>query len=253
MMFFLQIKTLLRNLILPPSGPLLLAICGLLLLERRPLLARKCLIVGVGSLWLLATPIVADGLTDLAEHYPPVDLQLAHSAQAIVILGGGGQRAMAPEYGGPAAGPVLLERLSYGAYLAHETNLPVLVSGNGIEAQAMRATLKRNFAIDAHWVDEKSYDTFENAADSARLLAPEHITHIILVTHATHMRRAVREFAAAGFDVIAAPAGILAQRDTGLARFLPDPSALLRAHTAVYELLGEPVREALSASHLRAH
>lgn len=99
---------------------------------------------------------------------------------------------MAPEYAGPAAGPVLLERLSYGAFIAHQTNLPVLVTGNGIEAQAMHATLKRNFGIDAHWVDDKSYDTFENAADTARLLAPAHIAHIILVTTATHMRRAVR-------------------------------------------------------------
>jgi uncharacterized SAM-binding protein YcdF (DUF218 family) len=216
-------------------------------------MARVCLAIAVGSLWLLATPIVADRLTGLVETFPPVDLQLARRAQAIVILGGGGQRAWAPEYGGPAAGPLLLERLSYGAALAEETHLPVLVSGNGIEAQAMRATLKRNFGIDAHWVDDKSYDTFDNAAHSARLLAADHVTHILLVTHATHMRRAAREFAATGLDVIAAPAGMLAQRDGRLSRFLPDPGALLRAHTALYELLGEPVREALAATHLRAH
>jgi uncharacterized SAM-binding protein YcdF (DUF218 family) len=111
----LQIKMLLRNLILPPTGLLLLACLGVLLLKRRPLLARIFLITGLGSLWLLSTPIVSDELTSLAETYPALDLRRAADAQAIVILGGGGQRAFAPEYQGPAADPALLERLSYGA------------------------------------------------------------------------------------------------------------------------------------------
>jgi len=116
-MLLLRLKTLLKSLILPPAGPLLLALLGLLMLKRRPVMARTCLILGLGSLWLLSTPIVSDAITGLAEHYPPLDLRLAADAQAIVILGGGGQRAFAPEYSGPAAEPLLLERLNYGAYL----------------------------------------------------------------------------------------------------------------------------------------
>jgi hypothetical protein len=34
---------------------------------------------------------------------------------------------------------------------------------------------------------------------------------------------------------------------------LPNPDALLRASTAINELLGEPVRAFLAASHLRRH
>src|SRR5271167_203486 len=139
LMFLLQLKTLLKNLILPPAGPLLLALLGLLLLKRRPAIARTCLILGLGSLWLLSTPIVGDLVTGLAEHYPPLDWRLAADAQAIVILGGGGQRAYAPEYAGPAAEPFLLERLSYGAFIARKTGLPVLVTGFQIEADAMKA------------------------------------------------------------------------------------------------------------------
>jgi len=122
-LFLLRLKTVLKGLILPPAGPLLVAVCGLLLLKRRPLMARGLLIVGLGSLWLLSTPVVGDVLTGLAEHYPPLDWHLAADAQAIVILGGGGQRAFAPEYAGPAAEPALLERLSYGAYVARKTGL----------------------------------------------------------------------------------------------------------------------------------
>lgn len=245
------LKTLLKDLILPPAGPLLLALLGLLMLKRRPVPARICLIAGIASLWLLSTPIVSDAITRLVERYPPVDLQLAAKAQAIVILGGGGQRALAPEYAGPAAEPLLLERLSYGAYLAQRTGLPVLVTGFELEARAMHDTLQRNFGIEARWIDSSAYDTFQNARNSARLLKADGVQHIVLVTRATHMWRSVQEFTDAGLAVLPAPVGILAPRDFGVLIFLPDSQALARSEAAIYELLGDPVRSFLSASHLR--
>jgi uncharacterized SAM-binding protein YcdF (DUF218 family) len=252
-MFLLQIKTFIKHLFLPPTGPLFLALFGILLLKRRPVMARACLILGVGSLWLLSTPIVSDALSGLAEQYPPVDLHRAADAQAIVILGGGGQRAFAPEYSGPAAEPSLLERLSYGAFLANKTGLPILVTGFRIEAIAMHSTLQQVFGIEARWIDSQAYDTFENARNSAALLKAAGIHRIVLVTHATHMRRSVHEFTDAGFDVIPAPVGMLADREIGVSNFLPSSDALQRSCTAVNELLGEPVRALLAATHLRRH
>jgi uncharacterized SAM-binding protein YcdF (DUF218 family) len=252
-MRMLRFKTLLKMVVLPPAGPLLLAIIGVLLMKRRPALARACLILGVGSLWLLSTPVISGALTGLVEHYPPLDLRSTAGAQAIVILGGGGQRAFAAEYGGPAADPILLERLSYGAYIARKTGLPILVTGFGIEASAMHDTLLRNFDISARWVDDQAYDTFENARDSVRLLKADGINRIVLVTHATHMWRSVHEFTAAGIEVVPAPAGILDQRYSDITSYLPSTEALLRACVAINELLGEPVREFLAATHLRRH
>jgi uncharacterized SAM-binding protein YcdF (DUF218 family) len=251
MLLLLRLKTLLKSLIFPPVGPLLLAFMGVLLLKRRAGTARACLLAGLGSLWLLATPVVSDALTGLAEHYPPLDLRSVAGAQAIVILGGGGQRANAPEYGGPAADPSLLERLSYGAYIAHHTGLPVLVTGYHIEAAAMRDTLLRNFGIDARWVDAEAYDTFENARNSLRLLKADGISRIVLVTRATHLWRSVQEFTAAGALVVPAPVGILAERETGIFRYVPGADALGRSDAALNELLGELVRRFLAASHLR--
>ena len=253
MIWLLQLKTLLKDLILPPAGPLLLALLGLVLLKRRPPLARICLAAAIASLWLLSMPIVSDALTRVVELYPPLDLHLAGNAQAIVILGGGGQRAFAPEYGGPAAEPYLLERLSYGAYVAKQTGLPILVTGFSIEARAMRDTLRRNFGTETRWVDDEAHDTFQNARNSARILIAEGVHRIVLVTRATHMRRSVQEFTDAGFEVIPAPAGILAARDVGILRYLPNADALMRSQTAIYELIGEPVRILLSASHVRRH
>jgi uncharacterized SAM-binding protein YcdF (DUF218 family) len=253
MLMLLRFKLLLKSMILPPTGPLLLAVLGVFLLKRRPRLARACLMLGLGSLWLLSTPVVCDALTALAERYPALDLRSAAGAQAIVILGGGGERALAPEYGGPAAEPVMLERLSYGAYLARKTGLPILVTGFRIEAAAMQGTLLRNFGIDPRWVDGASFDTFENAGNSARLLEPAGIRRIILVTHATHMWRAAHEFAAAGLQVIPAPVGMLAPHERGIFDYLPNAEALLRSVAAVYELLGDPVRAFFAATHLRRH
>jgi uncharacterized SAM-binding protein YcdF (DUF218 family) len=251
--WLLHLKTLLKDLMLPPAGPLLLALLGFVLLKVRPLLARICLIAGLASLWLLSTPIVSDALTRLAELYPPLDIHQAASAQAIVILGGGGQRALAPEYQGPAAEPLMLERLSYGAYIAKKTGLPVLVTGFSLEARAMHDSLQRNFGIETRWIDDRAYDTFQNARNSARILTADGVHRIVLVTHATHMRRSVREFTDAGLDVVPAPMGILAPRDFGVLQYIPNPDALHRSQTAIYELIGEPVRILLSASHLRRH
>ena len=251
--FWLLLKQLLRSLILPPAGPLLLALLGVLLIKRRPRAARICLMIGLGSLWLLSTPVVSDAFTRLAERYPPPDLRLGTGAQAVVILGGGGQRGYAPEYQGPAADPFLLERLSYGAYVAQITHLPILVTGYATEAAAMRETLRRNFGVDPRWVDDGSFDTFQNAGNSVRMLNADGVRRIVLVTRATHMRRAVEEFKAAGSEVIPAPVGMLADRDTGLYKYLPNTEALLRSDAAIYELLGEPVRRFFAVSHLRRH
>jgi uncharacterized SAM-binding protein YcdF (DUF218 family) len=253
LIWLLQLKTLLRELILPPSGPLLLALLGLLLLKVRPRLARVFIVAGFASLWLLSTPIVSDALTGLVELYPPLDFRQAAKSQAIVILGGGGQRAFAPEYQGPAAEPFLLERLSYGAYVAKKTGLPILVTGFSMEARAMHESLQRNFGVETRWIDDQAYDTFQNARNSARILSADNVHRIVLVTRATHMRRSVQEFTDAGFDVVPAPVGILAARDVGLLEYVPNPDALLRSHAAIYELIGEPVRIFLSATHLRRH
>ena len=250
-MFLSLIKTLLRELVLPPAAPLLLALFGLGMLRRRPVLARYCLVIGIGSLTLLSMPLVASALTGLVERYPALNLAAPTGAQAIVILGGGGQRSFAPDYGGPAAKPVLLERLEYGAYLAHRTALPVLITGFHLEVRAMQATLQRSFAVVPRWVDDQSYDTFENARNSARLLKADDIHRIILVTSAAHLWRASQEFAAAGLEVVPGPVGVAEPRTVESLGVVPDADALAKSRTALYELLGESVRQFFSVTGLR--
>jgi uncharacterized SAM-binding protein YcdF (DUF218 family) len=247
------LKALLRNLILPPSGPVLLGLLGFALLKRRSVLARVFLFTALISLWLLSIPVIADALSGLVEHYPALDLSRATDAQAIVILGGGGQVKRAPEYGGPAAEPILLERLTYGAYVARKTGLPILISGAPIEASAMQETLRRNFDTQVRWVDNQAGDTFQNARNSARLLEVDGVGRIVLVTNSTHMFRAAQEFTAAGIQVVPAPMGILSARGHSILEYFPSPEGLLHSYTAIYELLGEWVRAFFAITHVRRH
>src|ERR1700730_16723891 len=120
---FISLKLLLHTLVLPPGGPVFLAAAGAWLLRSRTSAGTAragwlLLAAGLVSLWLLATPWVADALARAAERAPALDLTRPVQAQAIVILGGGDERSAAPEYGGePAPGSALLERLAYGGFL----------------------------------------------------------------------------------------------------------------------------------------
>ena len=143
--------------ILPPTGPLLLAVVGLLMLARAPRAGRIVAWTGVLALLALSTPIVAFALLTFVDRSPPLDLARARDAQAIVILGGG-IRPHAAEYGGrDTLGHLTLERVRYGAQVARLTGLPVLVTGGSVlegepEATVMRAALEHEFAVPVRWV-----------------------------------------------------------------------------------------------------
>lgn len=251
---FVAFKTLAHTLFLPPAGPLLVALIAYGLLWsrwRRP--AAIVLGVALGSLWVISTPMVSDLVWRLSEHYPALSFKQPLNAQAIVVLGGGSYREDAPEYGGqPAPELALLDRLTYCAYVERHTSLPVLVSGNGEEALAMQISLKRDFGIKTRWVEDHSRDTFENAEFSSRMLRANGVKRIVLVTSSTHMWRAAHEFMSAGMEVIPAPVAVWApRRSEGLFEIIPSAKALLRSYTAVYELIGDPVRVVLAVLRLR--
>jgi len=256
----IAIKTLLHTLVLPPGGPLLLAAAGAWLIARRGagLRVRRTgwalLVAGLASLWLLATPVVADALRRAAERCPPLDLNRPVQAQAIVIIGGGAERLGAPEYGGePAVSQRLLERVNYAAFVARRTGLPVAVSGSHTETLAMSASLARDFGISARWVEDRSRDTFENAQFCAQLFAPLGVTRIVLVTSADHEWRATHEFVSAGFGVVPAPVGLYVRGKLGPQSFVPSVRALADSTEALYEMLGDLARQVFAALHLRQH
>jgi len=244
---FLIARKILAALVLPPTGPLLLALAGLALLGRRPRIGRALAWTGVAGLLLLSLPVVSHGLLRSLEP-AALDLRRTADAQAIVILGAGVRRN-APEFGGDTLSRLTLERVRYGALLARATGLPVLVSGGSVyggtaEATLMKRALEGEFTVKVRWSEDRSRDTRSNAAESAAVLLPAGMTHVVLVAHGFDMPRASAEFAAAGFQVTPAPTVVSGER-FGIdhpVELLPSMSALQASYYALYELLAETAR-----------
>ena len=257
------VREVLRRLVLPPFGPMLLMLLGLGLARRWRRLGAAVSIAGFATLWALATPWVAGVLRESLQTAPVLDLTRNSGAQAIVILSGGVRKA-APEYGEDALADDSLQRVTYGAYIAHRTRLPVLVSGGLLGgtrplAVTMQRFLERDFAVPVRWLESASLDTHQNAVDSAALLRREHISRIVLVTSANHMPRAAEEFAATGLQVITAPVDLAPRSESRPLLWLPSAAALRDSQQALYEYLGDAVRrfrQRGTISHcdgLRAH
>ncbi len=240
-MFF--VKKLIALLLMPPLGPLVLVGAGLLLLRWRPRAGRALAWVGLVLALLVTTPATVDTLLDGLEDLPvPSATQLA-DAGAIVILGGGA-RTNAPEFGGQTVNRITLERVRYGARLARESGLPVLVSGGAPsgskpEAELMKTTLEEDFRVPVRWVEAASLDTRDNAQMSAATLRAAGVQRVVLVTHAAHMHRSVEAFEAAGLTVIPAPTGFLhrGRNDDALPR-LPNMNSAFAGTYAIHEWLG---------------
>jgi len=235
----------LASLVLPPLGPLLVAAAGALLLARRRRLGRALLAAGLLSEALLATPVVAALLLRTLQRHPVLAADArAEGAGAIVVLGAS-LEPYAPEYpAGAAPGALSLERARYGAWLAARLGLPVLASGGKLEpdapslAELLSGCLRDEYGIAETWIEAESGTTWENAICSRGVLAPRGIDHVLLVTHAFHMPRAVLAFEHAGFTVTPAPTG-LRQRPRPRARdFVPSARALQQSALALHEWLG---------------
>ena len=228
--------------LLPPLCILVLGGLGLWFMRqrRRQRLGWGLVLLSGLLLWLLSTPYLASRLLDGLK--PPMQTIRADLAEAIVILAGDTYRASL-EYGGDTVGRNTLERLRYGAHLARQTALPVLVSGadpaGGMPgARLMQAVLETEFGIPVRWVEDRSHNTWENARYSAEILKSAGIRRILLVSHAWHLKRAIPEFERAGLTVVPAGVGYSSPQPPGVMDFVPSARALLDSHYALHEIIG---------------
>lgn len=247
--------TILKEFLLPPALPLLMMALSFLL-WRRVFLSRTLLLLAWLSLWVLSLPIVsAQLLARLEQPYLSLAKENAQALQAkqdngvgAVVILGGGREYRAPEYMGvDQLSHQALWRLRYGVDLAQSQSLPILLSGGTVyayeqiaEAALAEDTLKRSFRFEGEiWREENSRNTWENAHNSARLLAEKGISQVYLVTHAYHMRRAEQVFRLAGLDVVPMPTGFVSTLHTeGWDVWVPKAKYLLATRTALHEELG---------------
>jgi uncharacterized SAM-binding protein YcdF (DUF218 family) len=248
-----EFKPVLAALVLPPGGPLLLALVGFIMAARWRRLGMTLVAAALGALWLLSCHAVALELAGrLLPPVAPVAPAQLQQAQAIVVLGGG-VLPDAPEYGEAQPAAPTLARLRYGVWLARRSGKPLAFAGGvgwsatgtgaASEGEVARRVAHEDYGMALRWVDDRSRDTAENAANMAALLQRDGVQRIVLVTDALHMPRASRVFSRTGLEVAPAPTQLPGWRERPLLEWLPSARGLLLCREVLRERLAMVLTE----------
>lgn len=216
---FVFLSKFLPYLVYPAGIITLLVLAGLIFC--RSARAKNCL------LWLILLFVFIAGnklpgaylIRKLEQTYPVYDG--TEKAEAIVVLGGGTVTKADPrptvELNGAG------DRVLYAAKLYHDNAADLIVLGgsyiswrdgevlteDGVSSPASEmADLMANYfdvPREALIIQDLSVNTYEEAEEDAKLLKELGLNRILLVSSATHMRRAVPLFEKQGLEVIPAP------------------------------------------------
>ena len=234
-----------------PSNMLgLLALAGTLALwTRRARLGRILLVTsGLGLLLLGNGPVGGWLIAPLENRFPRPPTDMA-PPDGIILLGGGVHEIVSA-----ARGAVVLGQ--YGSRMTETIALArrfpdvriVFTGGEGnltehgtTEAEVARHLFEQ-VGLDPARItyEDRSRNTFENAAFTRDIVKPQPSQHWLLVTSGFHMPRSMGIFRAAGFNVIAWPADYMTTGHAG-DLFKPTSQAsngLLLVDTAMREWIG---------------
>ncbi len=235
-----------------PAG-LVLVLClvtAWLAFRKGARVAGSLAVLAALVLYLAANPLVSNRLLiSLERDYPP-----SHDnprASAIVLLGGGMVPLLAPRVY-PETGPAG-DRLIHAARLWRQGLAPVLVATGGYiefltDAPGTEADLYAQVLTELFGVPDsamiamgRSRTTHEDAVFTAEVFKEAGLEkNILLVTSATHMRRAEALFRKAGFVVQPAPTDYRGEAALSFKMFdlLPKAEALSNTTVALHEYLG---------------
>ncbi|MFN4115916.1 MAG: YdcF family protein [Inhella sp.] len=244
-------RLLLTQLLLPPAGPLLLTLVGLLGWRRA--WGRWLAAGGLLLSWLLCLPVVVEPLTRvyIGDH-APADLPARAQAwrddkRSAVLVLGGGIKDRAGARGDHELTPITAERLRRGLWWSRQLGLPLAFSGGTAtraepgtpsEAALAQRTLDDLGLPPLAWSESESTDTRSNARLSAPLLRQHGVRRLLLVTSDLHMPRAIAHFRRELPELELIPAPLSQQPGVGrrLGDFLPNADAARRAAYLSYEL-----------------
>ena len=255
-------KPVFAALVLPPVPLFFLILIGARLILPRRGLGWSIILIGIAGLWLSACLGVGQYLTQYVLKPPPAlsaegiaELKAAvkNKEQIAIVVLGGGQEPLAPEYAVSNLSPYSMERLRYGLWLSRESGAPVAFSGGlawgmsegQTEAQTASRIAARDFGQELKWLEDRSHDTRENAGRSVPMLRQVGITRIVLVTHGWHMPRAQQAFEQAAGGTVRiqpAPMGLARRTDTPALDWLPTAAGFTSVNRALQEWFGALLR-----------
>ncbi|WP_201352105.1 YdcF family protein [Hydrogenimonas urashimensis] len=233
-------------LFLPPGVFILVLVLAALLARRwRPFFATSAALF-----YLLSLEPVGHALLEPLEA-PYRKVQLPADADAVVMLGGG-KIEESPNF---PLKTLAFKRAVYALIVAKKLDLPLIVSGGGLhgytEGDAFLDTLKdlgpilatqpprieayeKRFAI---LPEKRSLDTYQNVLYTRQLLPPS--PKVVVVTSASHMRRALMIFAHFGIDAVPAATDFHVSKEPWDGYdLLPQIDALYNSCRALHEYFG---------------
>jgi len=207
--------------------------------------ATVSILLGVLILWVSATNVFSTFVIhSLEQDYPPVSIEQTPKADAIVVLGGFTNAT--------GSGIRIIElndavdRLFHGMRLYRAGKAPrVMLVGGAAEGSSpeadFMADLLSEFAVprDKMLLENQSRNTRENGVNSVKIMQENGIKKVLLVTSASHMRRAKGVFEKLGIDVVPAATDYqVAEPDPSILDWLPDAEALELTTLGIKEYLG---------------
>ncbi len=244
--FYTVLKVLVAQLLMPLPLCLGLFLLGLLLGWKRAF-GRFCMSFAMLALVLLSWAPVADRLlVSFESAYSPLhDWPGTQKPEAVMVLGAGYQPNQSWTVTGQLSDSAV-NRLAEGLRLWNQSpDTLMIVSGTDRRPDVPSMALGYESLALQLGVPEGSIhaltaprDTGEEARAAADLLGEGAV--LVLVTSASHMKRAMTHFRAAGLNPIPAPTHYLALRDDmdTLSYWVPSARHLRKSERAFYEVLG---------------
>lgn len=246
----MSIYAFIKSDLIPGSITLLFLLLGagvvLLWIDRTRRIGRWAVTGTIVAYWVLATKLGVRTLTwVVAAPYG----QLADSARladvaAVVVLEAGGARYESGRAAFTVVDRSSAQRTAEALRVLRLRPGAIVVASGGSASPATRSRgvlamrdilLSNGIPAERIVVDSMSPSSRRHAARVPGLLRERGITRFALVTSRPHMRRAMREFRAAGAQPVPAPAPA---PTAGTSWFWPSIAALQQSYEAAYELLG---------------
>jgi uncharacterized SAM-binding protein YcdF (DUF218 family) len=181
----------------------------------------------------------------LEQAHPPFNGHSTTGTQDAIVVLGGGVLSGAGARPSSELPPVSFQNVWCGVHAYGKGASPTLIlSGDEEEASTM-AHLAQQLGVpnQAMILERVSHTTSDNAAHVSRLVRPS--AHIILVTSALHMPRAVRTFQRHNLHITPYPCGYLTSlklfawpAHLGISELIPKIENLHRSTKALHEMVG---------------
>lgn len=199
-------------------------------------------------IWLFSISPVADAMLGGLES----DFKIPENPHGdVIILLGGGVYDKVPDLSGVGAPTEeMIGRLVTAVRLQKRLNVPVIVSGGAVfKGRKAEAPIAKRFIVDLGVpanrviIEDKSRDTIENAKYTVEICKKFGYKKPLLVTSASHMRRAVMSFEKVNMDVIPFPSNFKTWKDKKYIwrDYLPYAYDLKMTYSAMHEYLGSLV------------